>query len=131
MVLATRREPPLQFPPSRDYPGEDARALGEVTAMTQNRTPVAYIRRSAADTGSPGVTQREGDLSDVGNPSKWLYRAALERRREQLGWAVADGLLSREQAKDRAHEIDAALRRASSCLHSGCIQLHRAPRATG
>jgi len=36
-------------------------------------------------------------------------RAELEAQRERLGWAVADGLLDREQAKDRAAAITAAL----------------------
>jgi len=34
-------------------------------------------------------------------------RAALEAQRERLGWAVADGLLSRDAAKVKAGEIDA------------------------
>jgi hypothetical protein len=36
-------------------------------------------------------------------------RATLEKGRERLGWAVADGLLSREQAKAKAVAIDAEL----------------------
>jgi len=36
-------------------------------------------------------------------------RDALEAQRERLGWAATDGLLTREQAKAKAAEIDAAL----------------------
>lgn len=36
-------------------------------------------------------------------------RSALEAQRERLGWAVADGLLTRDAAKARAGEIDAQL----------------------
>ena len=36
-------------------------------------------------------------------------RDALDVQRERLGWAVTDGLLTREQAKAKAAEIDAAL----------------------
>ena len=36
-------------------------------------------------------------------------RDALEGQRERLGWAVTDGLLTREQAQARAAEIDAAI----------------------
>ncbi len=36
-------------------------------------------------------------------------RTDLKAKRERLGWAVADGLLDREQARDRAAQIDAQL----------------------
>jgi DNA invertase Pin-like site-specific DNA recombinase len=36
-------------------------------------------------------------------------RASLEAQRERLGWAVTDGLLSREQARERAATIDGEL----------------------
>jgi len=37
-------------------------------------------------------------------------REALEQQRERLGWAVTDGLLSRDAAKARAEEIDHELK---------------------
>lgn len=37
------------------------------------------------------------------------HREALQEQRERLGWAVTDGLLTREAAKARADEIDAEL----------------------
>ena len=40
-------------------------------------------------------------------------REVLEGQRERLGWAVTDGLLTREQAQAKSSEIDAELSKLS------------------
>jgi DNA invertase Pin-like site-specific DNA recombinase len=69
--------------------------------MTSEAPILEWARTEAARLQTPSaveVAEQNGDR-----------RAALEAQRERLGWAVADGLLDRDQAKERAGEIDAAL----------------------
>lgn len=51
--------------------------------------------------------RRDGEVA--ARPANHERRADLEARRERLGWAVADGLLGREQAAAKAADIEAEL----------------------
>jgi DNA invertase Pin-like site-specific DNA recombinase len=59
-------------------------------------------------------------------------RADLDEQRQRLGWAVADGLLDRDLAKDRAAAIDAELARvdtAATIVEIPAIDWQGAPAA--
>jgi DNA invertase Pin-like site-specific DNA recombinase len=79
---------------------QGAAAHGKFNLSVSNIMP--WVAQEAARFTPPADVVQLGEASAE-------ERAALERQREQLGWAVADGLLDREKAKARADEIDAAL----------------------
>lgn len=69
--------------------------------MVNEGTVLEWAKAEASRLRTPDAVEIAEQDSD--------RRAALEAQRERLGWAVTDGLLTREQARAKASEIDVQL----------------------
>jgi DNA invertase Pin-like site-specific DNA recombinase len=83
------------------YRGQKAGAPVHGPFGVSERKLLPWIKSTAERFAPKGMAPRGTDTAG--------RRAALMEQRERLGWAVTDGLLTREKAADKAAEIDKAL----------------------